>query len=182
VGKVDRLVKGKTMRNINMESLKKAFDNIKDEFNDHLISINDNTNEIRQNYDYICEIDSKIEKMSEKIDEIMLFISDLRKETDSLSISLSSYEQKVFLVLYLEHSPLPFFEIVKRTQLPAAMVEKVLSGLIDKKIPLIVQKMEETELYLLEYKFKERQARENIIKIDEPVTKSLFVKDLNSFM
>lgn len=160
--------------------LKKAFDSIKAEFNEHLDSINENTNEIRQNYDYICELDAKMEKLAEKIDELSLFLNDLRSQKD-LIVSLSPHEQKVFLVLYLEHSPLPFLDLVKRVQLPSSMVHRILDSLIEKEIPIIVQEMEDTRLFMLDSNFKEKQARENVVKIDESVTRSLFVKNLNSF-
>jgi hypothetical protein len=166
---------------IDMDKLKKAFDSIKDEFSEHLDAINGNTSEIRDTHEYVCELDSKIEKLTEKIDNISFFLNELKSQKD-LIVSLSPHEQKVFLVLYLEHSPLPFFELVKRTQLPDAMVERILKSLVDNNIPVISQKIQGTELFALDPKFKEKQARENIIKIDEAVTKSLFVKDLNSFM
>ncbi|MFP4112194.1 MAG: hypothetical protein ACLFPQ_05590 [Candidatus Woesearchaeota archaeon] len=168
-------------RAIDVKRIKDAFGAIKEEFAEHLNAINENTNEIRENYDYICEVDAKIEKLSEKIDEISFFLKDLKSQKD-LVITLSPHEQKVFLALYLEHSPLSFFEIVKRTQLPAALVEKILMFIVDKDIPIITQKMGDESYYILDSKFKEKQARQNIVKIDEAVTRSLFVKDLNSYM
>ncbi len=166
---------------INVSKLKKSFESIKKEFDDHRLSINENTNEIRDNFEYMNEIDSKINKLSDRIEDICMFIEDLKKEKNSVH-SLSWYEQKVFLALYLEHSELSFFEVVKRTQLPAAMVEKILDSLVDKNIPIIVEKVNNQNIYLLDPNFKERQTKENIVKVDESVTKSLFVKDLNSYM
>jgi len=61
------------------------------------------------------------------------------------------------------------------------MVHRILDSLIEKEIPLIVQEMEDTRMFMLDSNFKEKQARENVVKIDESVTKSLFVKNLNTF-
>ena len=38
---------------------------IKEEFDEHLGSINENTNEIQANYEYLCNTDSKIDKLNE---------------------------------------------------------------------------------------------------------------------
>lgn len=170
-----------TDKSIKVEKLKVAFNKVKQELDEHLGAINENTNEIRENYDYVCELNARVDKLAEKIDEISFFLQELKSQKD-LIVSLSPHEQKVFLALYLEHSPLPFFEIVKRTQLPAAMVERILNTLIEKNIPIVVQQDADIENYIMDSKFKERQARENIVQIDETITKSMFVKDLNNFM
>ncbi len=40
--------------------LQDAFSQIKDEFEDHLTAINENTNEIQANYELLCNIDQKL--------------------------------------------------------------------------------------------------------------------------
>ena len=63
------------------DKLKATFTKIKEEFEDHLDSINENTNEIHSNYEYLCELDSKIEKLNEKLEEIMMFMQHLSKKS-----------------------------------------------------------------------------------------------------
>ena len=50
------------------------FTKIRHEFEEHLQAINENTNEISANYEYICEIESKMDRLSERIDNIQLFL------------------------------------------------------------------------------------------------------------
>ena len=44
------------------------FVKIKQEFLEHLDSINQNTNEIQANYEYLKEFETKLEKLRERID------------------------------------------------------------------------------------------------------------------
>ena len=55
-------------------SMKKVLAEIKDELNDHLDAINHSTNEISSNYEYLCEIDFKINKLAERLDQLQLFL------------------------------------------------------------------------------------------------------------
>ena len=48
------------------ERLKGVFSDVKEELEDHLTAINENTNEISANYEYLCEIDSKMDKLNER--------------------------------------------------------------------------------------------------------------------
>ena len=48
------------------------FSQIKDEFEDHLTTINENTNEIQANYELVCNIDQKLNKLAERMDEMEL--------------------------------------------------------------------------------------------------------------
>ena len=57
------------------DKLKATFNKIKEEFEDHLDSINENTNEIHSNYEYMCELDSKIEKVNENLQNLRLSLT-----------------------------------------------------------------------------------------------------------
>ena len=61
-------------------TIKLAFSEIHDEFQEHLESINENTTEIQSNYTYLCELDNKIAKLNERIDEIHLILANLTAE------------------------------------------------------------------------------------------------------
>ena len=55
-------------------SLNKAFEQVKEQFEDHLESINENTNEIQGNFEYLCELDRKIDKLSEQVEQLNMLI------------------------------------------------------------------------------------------------------------
>ncbi|MEK6828081.1 MAG: hypothetical protein AABX78_01910, partial [Nanoarchaeota archaeon] len=58
------------------KSLRHEFIKIKQEFEEHLQAINENTNEISANYEYICELESKLDKLSERVDQIQMYLWD----------------------------------------------------------------------------------------------------------
>ena len=81
------------------------FTKIRHEFEEHLQAINENTNEIYANYEYICEIESKMDRLSERIDNIQLFLEAnsgmaVAKSTHFDVKRLNRREQEVFLIIY----------------------------------------------------------------------------------
>jgi len=164
------------------KKLKKAFNIIKEEFEEHLGSINENTNEIQANYEYLCNVDSKIDKLNEKIEEIQLFIKNLTSEKtidDSKKqaynhIFLTTREKEVFLALYTmaeEKGPITYKTIARRIGLTEFMVREYITNLIEKGIP-VIKKYVNQEVYLdIDQKFRHMQAKENLVDINESMAK-----------
>ena len=162
--------------------LKKAFNTIKEEFEEHLSSINENTNEIQANYEYLCNIDSKIDKLNEKIEGIQLFIKhftnektiDDSKKQDYNHIFLTTREKEVFLALYTlaeEKGPITYKAIARRIGLTEFMVREYIINLIEKGIP-VVKRYVNQEVYLdIDQKFRHMQAKENLVDINESMTR-----------
>ncbi len=156
-------------------SLKDAFSRIKEEFNQHLDSINQNTNEINANYDYIMELEAKIDKLNEKISDLQLEILQLKGEdrkepTKYNKIALTNREKELFLLLY-SNEELTFLQIARKLSLTKQLVERHISNMILKGIP-IVKSYRENEVYLsLNPHFKVQQAKENLVGLDSNVLK-----------
>jgi DNA-binding CsgD family transcriptional regulator len=161
-----------------VKNLKNSFTKIKEEFNDHLDAINENTNEISANYEYILQIENKIEKLNEKLDEVCMFISQfqgksLNKELFK-DIDLTSREQEIFLLLYARNGDLiDAKEMAKLLGLTEEKIKTYISNLSLKGIPIIKKYLDGIIYYILDYDFRNLQAKENIIKIDESLARSL---------
>ncbi len=159
-------------------SLKKVFSKIKEEFSQHLDSINQNTDEINANYEYIMELEAKIEKLDEKISELQLEVSHLKGESKKEAkiypkISLTNREKEVFILLYSSEE-LTFLQIARKLSLTKQLVERYISNLILKGVP-IMKSYRENEAYLsLDPHFKMQQAKENLVGIDSSVLKDIF--------
>ena len=155
-------------------SLRKAFSKIKEEFNQHLDSINQNTSEINANYEYIMELEAKIEKLNEKISDLNMELSQLKgiehkNEKKFDKIRLTRTEKEVFLVLYYGEE-LTFLQIARKLSLTKRLVERHISNIILKGVP-IIKSNREGELYLsLDTNFKDQQARENLVGLDYDVS------------
>jgi len=164
------------------KNLKKAFNTIKEEFDEHLSSINENTNEIQANYEYLCNIDSKIDKLNEKIEEIQLSIKHLanekiaddNKKPAPNHIFLTTREKEVFLALYTmaeEKGPITYKTIARRIGLTEFMAREYVTNLIEKGIP-VIKKYLNQEVYLdIDQKFRHMQAKENLVDINESMAK-----------
>ena len=164
------------------KTLKKAFNTIKEEFEEHLGSINENTNEIQANYEYLCNIDSKIDKLNEKIEDLQLFINRLVAKDDKKHdekqvynhIFLTTREKEVFLALYTmaeEKGPITYKAISRRIGLTEFMVREYIINLIEKGIP-VIKKYVNQEVYIdIDRKFRHMQAKENLVDINESMAK-----------
>tara|TARA_Y100000310_G_C20621722_1_gene783703 strand:+ start:987 stop:1535 length:549 start_codon:yes stop_codon:yes gene_type:complete len=149
---------------------------IKEELDEHLISVNQNTNEIQTNYEYLCELDSKIEKLKERLDEITVFLGISHPKSDYKISPLTKNEKEVFLVLYTrgeEKDYLTYKEIARYLALSKELVMNYITNIIEKGIP-IIKRYADNKVYIkLDPNFKSLQAKENLVKIDEEISAEL---------
>lgn len=158
--------------------LKTAFLTIKNEFDEHLDSINQNTNEIQANYEYICELENKVDKLTQRLDEIQMVL--MTSDKDSIGNNsykadikkLTKREQEVFMILYTnESSNLTFYDIAKKLGLKEDMVRNYISELSSKGIP-ILKKFVSNKVYIsIDPGFKDFQTRENVLGINPEIIK-----------
>jgi hypothetical protein len=157
------------------DSLKSALNQVYDEFEDHLEAINENTSEIQENYAYFCELDNKIAKLNDRIDEIHNILSKLtgkkvRKIASFDDIDpLTSDEKNVFMNLYTEAVPVSYADLAKKMQMPIPLVREYVTHLLEKGVP--VQKTYKNTIphILLDPRFKNLQAKTNILKIEQRI-------------
>jgi len=155
--------------------IKTIFSSVYNEFEDHLDAINENTNEIQTNFEYLCKLDNKITKLNERIDEIHLILSKLTgkktyKKSKLESIDpLTTKEKSVFLNLYTEQDPITYSSLAKKMKMPIPLLREYITNLLEKGIP--IQKIyKNTRPYIfLDSKFKNLQAKQNILKIEQKV-------------
>lgn len=160
---------------ISVEKIRLAFRQVHDEFEDHLIAINENTDEIQANHAHIAELDNKIAKLNEKIDEVYNTLSKLtgkkiRKMPAFEDIDpLTTDEKNVFLNIYTEAAPLTYSDLAAKLNMSIELTRQYVINLMEKGIP--IQKIyKHTRPYIyLDPKFKNLQAKKNILKIEQRV-------------
>jgi hypothetical protein len=156
-------------------AMKFLFDEIKHELDEHLDSINQNTNEISSNYEYLCEIDYKINKLSEKIGNIQIFMEEnmgykIAKKPKYEIKTLTNNEQDVFLVLYTleeKKGAVTYLEIAKRTGLSEDLISGYITRMIEKNVPIIKRYVNNLPYLRLDPQFKRIQAKENILGLNQ---------------
>jgi|TARA_B100001971_G_C17888447_1_gene381732 hypothetical protein len=154
--------------------LKGAFSQIRDEFEDHLISINENTNEIQSTHQYLAEVDSKIEKIGQRIDQLQMFLQQSHgfkaEEKPQFSIKpLAKKEQEIFLMLYTleEKGAVNYADIARLTALTDDLVSSYVTSMIEKGIPIVKKYIHGRAYLTLNQEFKQLQAKENILRIEQ---------------
>ena len=130
---------------------------------EHLATINDNTGEIQALFDYLQELEIKVDKLSRRLELAQLDLGLPRAKPGIAP--LNQLECKVFLVLYTEEGMLSYLEIAQKSGLPASIVPECVSSLIQKGIPFR-RSFFENQLFLsLDPQFKELQTKENVVNL-----------------
>ncbi len=158
-----------------LERIKKAFKTIRENLDEHLDGINQNANEIESNYEYLCRLEAKLDALSERLDAIQLRLSEMEPNSKPMGkIDLSYEEKKVFLAIYKYASAKNFIsysEISKRLGLPISLVRFFVTNLIEKNVPIVKKYNNREVLVSLDEEFRQVQAKENIVNINESITR-----------
>ncbi len=122
-------------------------------------------------YEYVAEVDSKIEKLNERIDELFMLVTPMGS-SESFEVELTHREQEVFVILYSEDK-VCLKDVAKRLGFTEETVNRYVSSLISKGVPVLRQ-FTGSDLFLyMDLKFKDLQAKKNIMKINESISKNL---------
>jgi DNA-binding CsgD family transcriptional regulator len=154
-------------------ALTSALQGVREEFDDHLESINDNTNEIQANYEYLGRLDAKIQNLSEKIDEMQIWISRLTgmpiREEKQKDIKLTEAEKEVFLVMYTASNarPVTYAEIANALRESEFLIRSYITNLIEKGVPILKQYIRNATYLSLDNRFREEQAKRNVLNISQ---------------
>ena len=180
---INRLFDNRKDKVNNIEkSLKNSFKNIKEELDIHLDSINENTSEINANFDYLLKVERKVDKLSERIDELHMMMEEfIGMPTKSsykdqiIGITLNNREQEVFMTIYslINDEALSYSELARKLGLTISLVEKYVTGMIMKGVPIIKKYNDNLLLISLDEEFKNLQAKENILNINETIAQSI---------
>ena len=158
--------------NVINSRLKAAFDKIGEEMEDHLLAINENTNEIAANYEYICELENKIEKLTERVEQLQMYISgtiETRRTKERQIPKLTESEQNIFTVLYTleeEKGSVTYEDIATQLDIEENEVVLAVSSMVGKGV-LIVKRFIDSKPYLhIDKDFKVLQTKENVLQIE----------------
>jgi len=153
--------------------IRAAFEKLKKEMDVHLNTINDNSIEIEANYEYLCKLEEKIDKLSEKVEQLQLLIaeSSSRNEKEFNVEPLNLREQEVFLALYLADGFVKYSNIAGQLGLPEQLVKNYVTALIHKGVPIIKKYQNGDTFIMLEPEFRKVQTRENILNISPELVK-----------
>ena len=146
-----------------------------DQFEDHLIAINENTSEILSIYEGLSDLDNKLDKMSERLEKIERFLQKLGylgqvSEKHYIIEPLTKKEKEIFLVIYTSNEVegyISYADISKKIGLTEDLVCIYIGEMIQKGIPIVKKYIGNKAYIKLDELFMEKQAKENILKIEQ---------------
>lgn len=147
------------------ETIQTSIVDMREELDQHLDAINQNTIEIQANYDYIEDLDKRMDKIESKLDQLLQVLSHSTSLQKECHLELSKEEKEIFFALYTSQEPLSYEEIAHRTSVDCFMVEDFLQSLRIKKVPLETKHFAGKTFVLMPQLFKERQAKEQLVSI-----------------
>lgn len=163
--------------NLKLSQLKKRlkleFTKVRHEFEEHLQAINENTNEISASYEFICRIEKKLDKLSERVDNVQMYLESnsgipVTKNIDFDVKKLNGREQEVFLVIYTleeEKGSLTYADIANKLGISEGLAGSYVTSIIEKGVPIIKRYVNSKPYIKLDPEFKTLQAKENILQL-----------------
>ncbi len=142
--------------------MKETFETIKQDLEEHLSSINENTSEIQALFDYIGQVEKKIDAIAQRLDGLQLGSTGNERKA---ILPFDHEERQIFLVLYTQESAMTFDEIAQKSGVARAIVPERISSLVHKGVPLHRSYFNDQLFLQLDSAFKELQAKENIINL-----------------
>lgn len=173
-----------------VEKLKQRFEaalqGVREEFDDHREAINDNTAEIEANYELMCRLDSKLDKVSEELEELKLTFAQLvrapnahnNQATQLQHIELTRMEKEIFLILYTasEDAAINYKELAKCLKESEFLIRGYVTNMMEKGVPIIKRYRNDVAVLSLPSTFKELQAKRNIVRLDQKTVKDFFAE------
>ena len=160
------------------KKLKNTFSKVKRELEEHLEAINENTNEIQSNYESLLRLESKIDKLSSRMNDIERFITQFKhqnvyfldeEESDSFTIiPLTDEEKKIFKMIYeleAENIRITYPKLADMLGISTSLSQDYVMSLIEKGIPIMKNYLNHKIYISLEPKFRDQQTRKNIINL-----------------
>ena len=150
------------------QSMEAAFKGIREEFDEHRESINDNTYEIEANYELLCKLDAKVDRLQEQVEQLQLCLSS-SKPAPYQSIELDEREKSVFLLLYTasDDRPLTYRDIADGIKESEFLVRGYITNMIEKGVPVRKRYVNDTAFISIDQSFKDLQARQNIVSLSQ---------------
>lgn len=148
---------------------------IRAELDEHLLSINENTDEVNQNFAYLEVMNHKIDFLAQRLDKMAMLLQDTPvadEKTYTLS-RLTTKEKTVFSALYkllTGGKDATYQAMSKELAMPQSLVSAYITNLMEKGVPIIKKRVGKHIELSLERGFQEEQAKKNIVGVNTLLT------------
>jgi len=153
--------------------VKQVFSSIREQLDDHLTAINENTNEIHSNFEALCELNNKVDKLIERIDKMESSLFGRKAEPVFKVKPLTKKEKELFLALYALMEDLPhatYQHLARKLCWTESLVASYITMLIAKGVPIKKRFFDKKAILSIDPKFRQIQAKKNILGIEARLT------------
>lgn len=158
--------------------LSSGLQQIRQELDDHLTAINENTDEVEMNFSYLINIEKKVKHLENKMDRVMEMLAKIMPECEQKSskkqIKINDKEESVFSILYSSPKAMDCVQIASRLRRSDTFVRYSINSLMTKGIPISKHIVSNKTYFALDPEFKELQCRENILNLSKTLTLDCF--------
>lgn len=155
------------------QQLSTVLECMREELDDHRMAINENTDELTATNEFSNELARRLDKLTERVDELTLLIKGKKEEKNFSIQPLTSKEKGVFHALYVltESQPYASYEqVARKTLLTKGIVMDHVTSMIQKGVP-VLKKLDSTTVFLkLDQDFRQIQAKKNVIGLNSLLT------------
>lgn len=158
------------------KNVKESFRNLKSELEDHLDSINDNTNEVEYFAELMMEFDNRLTRMENAIFSMTSKVNQIIPDDNHpRSAKLTDKEADVFQIIFRsENEPVGLNDLSKQTNITENNVKKIVQNMIEKQIPIISTDTTNGRFFYVEESFREKQLKFNVLNLSTNLTLDVF--------
>ena len=146
---------------------------VREELDDHRQAINENTNEVESNFEFLAEIARKVDALSERLDMLSLTMGSQKSEPLFQVASLSTKEKKVFSAIYslTEDNPeVTYSQVAAKMCVSDELVAGYITNLMEKGVAVKKRYVGRVVKVSLDRRFRDEQAKANLVRLDLPLT------------
>ena len=152
----------------------KDISSLRNELDEHRDAINENTNEIQSNHEFLCELDEKVNKLNEKVELLLSMLAqkkvDSAPETKKFIVApLTKREKELFITLYTsceDGRRVTYRLLSEKSGFSESLISSYITSFIAKGVPLLKRYDDGVVVLNLDPAFREAQAKENIVGVN----------------
>lgn len=156
-----------------LSAISSVMEQVREELDEHREGLNENVNEVQALYEYVRQVEAKLDRAISKFDELSVLVKGKTDGQRWVFTALNQKEKEVFLVLYSQTESQPFTSyklIARRLGMSESLVGSYITVLIEKGIPVIKKYQDGCVFLQLDADFRSCQAKDNIVGINTLLT------------
>ena len=145
---------------------------IREELDDHREALNANTNEIESTYELMNQMNARLDKFQERLDELTLLVKHVPPSITTADFKLqplTGQEKEVFFALYVLTETTPavtYHQLARKMTTSVEAVSRLITTLISKGVHVDKKYSNGNAFLGLDPAFRQLQAKQNVVKLD----------------